>query len=115
MQAILSTAYAFTDRAYIFLDGNHKKKITVILKSKHSREKLDSLINDFNNSLIHYSLREKISKYNKKIREYIISRALYSVIPDFTQDLEQKNRSKNTNLLNANRKKPKERKDNSKV
>jgi len=85
LEAILSSSYAFTGQAYIHLDGDPKKEIFVRIKNKgrYSKEKSDSLCRDFRNSLIHHVLRHRISKNNKKLREYVVCRALYSVMPDF--------------------------------
>lgn len=84
LEAILNACYAFIDRAYIFLDNDSKtKNINVSFKGKHklSEKNLKSLQGEFMNELLHSSLRYNINKNNKKIREYIINRALYSALP----------------------------------
>ena len=81
LEAILNACYAFIDRAYVFLDtDSSEKKILVFLKGKQkfSFKKIEQLKGDFINELLHCSLRYRINKNNKKIREYIIGRALYS-------------------------------------
>jgi len=94
LEAILSACYAFIDRAYIFLDSDCKgEKIIVSLKSKKKISKKISrfLKEEFKNELLHCCLRYKISRSSKKIREYIVGRALYSVLPDsdlFSSDKE---------------------------
>jgi len=88
LEAILNACYTFIDRAYIFLDSDSKRgQIKVSIKGKHrlSEKQLESLHGEFMNELLHCALRCAISKNNKKIREYIIGRALYSVLP--TSDL----------------------------
>lgn len=88
LEAILNTAYNFLDRAYIFLDNDvGRNLITVSIKGKKkfSQKKLEKLHDEFMNELLHSALRCQISKNNKKIREYIIGRALYSALP--TSDL----------------------------
>jgi len=84
LEAILNASYAFIDRTYIFLDDDSRKnEITVSLKGKQrlSTKKLNNLRGEFMNELLHCALRCKISKNNKKIREYIVGRALYSALP----------------------------------
>jgi His-Xaa-Ser system protein HxsD len=81
LEVILNACYAFIDRAYIFLDSNSKAQdYYVFLKGKNrlAERQLTSLRGEFMNELLHCALRHKISKENKKIREYIIGRALYS-------------------------------------
>jgi His-Xaa-Ser system protein HxsD len=88
LEAILNACYTFLDRAYIFLDKDSKEdNIKVYFKGKNrlSEKQLASLKGKFMNELLHCALRYEISKNNKKIREYIIGRALYSVLP--TPDL----------------------------
>ena len=83
-EAVLNASYTFIDRVYIFLDSNLKEdKVIVSFKEKQklSPKKLEDLRGEFMNELLHCVLRYKISKNNKKIREYIVGRALYSALP----------------------------------
>lgn len=83
-EAILNASYVFIDRAYIFLDSDAKtENIRVSFKGKNklSEKQFKALKGEFMNELLHSSLRYQISKNNKKIREYIIGRALYSAFP----------------------------------
>lgn len=83
LEAILNACYVFIDRAYIFLDADAKgMNIKVNLKGKKelSSKEMDALKGDFMNELLHAALRFTLNKNNKKIREYIIGRALYSDI-----------------------------------
>ena len=83
-EAVLNASYMFIGRVYIFLDSNLKEdKIVVSFKAKQklSPKKLEDLRGEFMNELLHCVLRYKISKNNKKIREYIVGRALYSALP----------------------------------
>lgn len=83
LEAVLNACYLFIDRVYVFLDTNRAgTKIIVDLKAKNkiSLKKLNQLSSEFMNELLHCSLRYKISKNNKKIREYIVGRALYSTL-----------------------------------
>ena len=82
LEAIYGAAYVFIDRAYVFLDENSKNQILVSLKGKEklNKKQLDNLKGDFYNELLNYSLRYEIAKRNKKIREYIVGRALIGAI-----------------------------------
>lgn len=85
LEAMLSACFVFIDRAYVFLDADSTgKEIKVFLKPKKnnfSKRILEVMQGEFMNELLHYSLRHIVSKNNKKIKEFIIGRALYSVLP----------------------------------
>lgn len=88
LEAILNACYTFIDRAYIFLDTDSKGnqiKVSIKPKNKLPEKQLEVLKGEFMNELLHSVLRYTVSKNNKKIREYIIGRALYSALP--TPDL----------------------------
>lgn len=93
LEAIYGAAYIFLDRAYIFLEKGPKTKIKIILKEKGKLSK--NLKDEFLNELLNFSLRYKISKNNKKIREYIVGKALSTSLMTHltskTEQLEQKN------------------------
>lgn len=80
LEAIYGASYVFLDRAYIFLESGPGTKIKITLKSKEGI--LKNLENEFYNELINFGLRETISKNNRKIREYIVGRALSSALGD---------------------------------
>jgi His-Xaa-Ser system protein HxsD len=89
-EAILNACYAFIDRAYIFLDSNSKAEDIIVSfkgKGRPSGKHLDMLRGEFMNELLHCALRCRISKENKKIREYIIGRALYSASPSLKEEI----------------------------
>lgn len=92
LEAIISAAYSFLDRAYVFLDGKPAGgNIIVDLKSKNgktSKKSSQQLKGEFMNELLFNTLRLKIGKNNKKIREYIIGRALFSPTSDFFDETE---------------------------
>lgn len=80
--AILNACYSFIDRAYIFLDtANNKITVSFEKKPNISKKDFQKVRNDFKNELLNAALRCHISKSNKKIREFIVGRALYSHIP----------------------------------
>jgi His-Xaa-Ser system protein HxsD len=78
LEALYGAAYVFLDRAYLFFEGNSPENIIVYIKGKKnlSQKGLDDLAGDFCNEILNHSLRNKISKENQKLREYILARAL---------------------------------------
>jgi len=84
MEAIYGAAYVFLSKAYLFLDNKSPEKIEVFLKGKKkfNKKQLEELKGEFLNELLNYTVRINLSKNNKKIREYIISQALYSAFGD---------------------------------
>ena len=80
-EAIISTCYTFIDRAYIFLDKDAKKniiKVSIKPKNRLAPKQAENLRLDFLNELLYSTLRSQIGKNNKKIRELILGRALFS-------------------------------------
>jgi len=82
LEAIYSTCYVFIDRAYLFLDGNPKKEVRVIIKGKKnlSKKQLQQLAGEFLNELLSATLRMNLDKYSRKIRDYVVERALSSAL-----------------------------------
>ncbi|HAJ56629.1 MAG TPA: His-Xaa-Ser system protein HxsD [Candidatus Omnitrophica bacterium] len=82
LEAIMNACYAFIDRAYVSLDRPSKETARVDLKDKKTADKNagKNLKEEFLNELLHSSVRYQISKNNRKIREYIVGRALYSPV-----------------------------------
>ena len=80
LEAVYGAAYVFLDKAYIYLEQDPRSKIKVNLKwkTKMTKKRLEVMRGEFLNELLNFSLREKISKSNRKIREYIVARALVS-------------------------------------
>ncbi|MDP1852673.1 MAG: His-Xaa-Ser system protein HxsD [Candidatus Omnitrophota bacterium] len=91
LEAILSTCYLFIDSIYFFLDldAGKDEKVVVSLKPKKklSDRQIELLKDSFMNELLYSALRCIVSKNNKKIREYVVARALYSTPPDSNFDL----------------------------
>lgn len=84
LEVVYGAAYGFVDKVYVDIAGNPAKQISVTLAGKEnlSRKELEKLAGDFRNELLNYALRREISRNNKEIREYIVSRALFSsVVP----------------------------------
>lgn len=92
VEAILSASYAFIDTCYIFLDYDEKNKniaVSITGKKKLSQKELDVLRGLFLNELLYSTLRYNVSKKNRKLREYIIGRALYTSLPEDEASLKE--------------------------
>jgi len=96
LTAIYQAAYLFLDKVYVFLDGDPEKEIAVIFKGKDASfakateaEDLEKIAGEFHNELLNQLLREKIGDTNAKIREYIVSAALYNAVPNEVDKLLQ--------------------------
>lgn len=87
LEAVYAAAYLFLDRAYFFLEEGPKSKIKINIKGrdKLTEKKLKNLEDEFLNELLNSSLRDRISKNNKKIREYILGRVLTSALNQDSQ------------------------------
>jgi His-Xaa-Ser system protein HxsD len=81
INAIFSAAYVFVDRVYVYLDEDGSS-IYVYLTAKDDKKDIKELKGEFLNELLNYSLRGRLAKDNKKIRELIIERALYSSVSE---------------------------------
>jgi len=83
LEAVYAACYAFIDRAYVHLDDGPDKVIRIVLESKKPAKdaELRVLDGEFRNELLHQALRLKVSKANRKIREYVVTRALLSSQP----------------------------------
>ena len=93
LEAVYGAAYLFLDEAYFYLEEGLKSKIKVNIKGKEklTEKKLENLKDEFLNELLNSDLRDKISKNNKKMREYILGKALSSALDG---PLELKNNEK---------------------
>jgi His-Xaa-Ser system protein HxsD len=81
LEAVYGAAYVLLDKAYIFLEEGPKNQIVVSIKGKEEMKEKDlkGLVGEFHNELLNCALRNKISKDNQKIREYVVARALMSL------------------------------------
>lgn len=80
LEAVYQACYGFLDRAYIRLEGDPEGTVKVLIRGKDgaSEKFLAGLDGEFTNELLHQALRLKVSDSNRKIREYIVARALAS-------------------------------------
>ena len=80
VESIISTSYLFLDDIYIFLDNPKDKRVKVSLtpKKKYNKKQLEILKQDFLNHLLSNVARIVAIKRNKKVKEFIVGRALFS-------------------------------------
>ncbi len=78
LESIYNTAYVFSDRAFVHMEGDPKKEMKIHLRGKENlnNKKLEALKGEFLNELLNFLLRVQIAKRNKKIREFIVGSAL---------------------------------------
>jgi His-Xaa-Ser system protein HxsD len=79
LEAIQAAAYTFSDRLYIRIARNGGgKEISLCLKPKAAGADLAAISDELHNEFLHETLRHRISQANKKIREFIVTKALVS-------------------------------------
>ncbi|AWI05953.1 His-Xaa-Ser system protein HxsD [Clostridium drakei] len=80
LTAVMKTAYMFIEKVYIYFDYEKEKLIRVefILKEVKDKDFLKKLVGEFYNELLNQTLRIKIFKETKHIRELILGRAFYN-------------------------------------
>jgi His-Xaa-Ser system protein HxsD len=83
-EALVSACYMFLDKYYIFLESRAGGKVEVMMKDKGgkklSREKIAKIKDDFLNELLYNTARLDAAKRNKRLREFIVGRALFSAV-----------------------------------
>ena len=79
MEAVMSAAFAFLDRAYVLLDKT-KEGTVVRLWSKNPKSDADDRVTegDFYAELLNEALRVRVAKQNQQVREMVINRALFA-------------------------------------
>ncbi len=80
IEAVQSAAYAFTDRAHASVESAGAGKLRITLEPKTASGSA-ALKGDFRNELLHQVVRARVSSENRKIREYIVTKALVSALP----------------------------------
>jgi His-Xaa-Ser system protein HxsD len=87
LEAVQAAGYTFTDRAYVEIKSKSSKKIEVAIKPKSDcRVPVKDLKSEFLNELLHHAIRNRVSRNNDKIREYIITQAMLSAQPTEIQE-----------------------------
>ena len=79
---IYQAADVFIDKAYVCLDGDPEKEIIVTLKPKEQDTGLEALAGDFQNELVNYAAYFVRAQVNRDIREAMLKRAFFSVMPN---------------------------------
>ena len=96
LAAVYQAAYLFLDRVYVFLDGDPEIEVKVVMKLKPASvtasayaeasadrsADLEKIAGEFYNELLNQLLRDKLSESNARIREYIVSAALFNAVPN---------------------------------
>ncbi len=80
LEAVMAAAYVLSDDFFITIRNDARRKRVVVSckpKSIQSAKKIHDLRDVFFNELLRYQLRVHIGRRNKKIREYIVAKALY--------------------------------------
>ena len=82
-EAVQAAAYAFTDRAYVRVEPAGDGNLRVVLAFKPGTPPAEraTLEGELRNELLHQALRLKVSGANRKIREFIVTKALVSAQP----------------------------------
>ncbi len=78
LEAVISASYVFLDRAYILLDQPKTGVVKVSFKPKKGGAA--KLKDEFMNELLFAVERLNAAKRNKRIREFIVGRALFSSV-----------------------------------
>lgn len=76
---VLSAAYIFIDKCYVYLDKPSSDKFLVCLKLKDLKHNIDAFEGEFLNELLNQKLQEKIDQETGKIRELLIAQAFSDV------------------------------------
>jgi His-Xaa-Ser system protein HxsD len=76
LDVVLSSAYIFTDKYYVLVDGDPNEEIIVELRPKDKNDSLEKIGRNFNNELINYASYAVQTIKNERLREAILNRVL---------------------------------------
>jgi His-Xaa-Ser system protein HxsD len=76
LDVTLSAAYLFTEKYYVYLDGDPQNEIQVEFRQKAKDADIEKVARDFNNELINYATYAVQVIKNEKLREAIITRVM---------------------------------------
>ena len=83
-EALVSACYMFLDKYYVFLESGAGGKIEVMIKDKGGKrmdnKKIAKIKDDFLNELLSQTARLDAARRNKRVREFIVGRALFSAV-----------------------------------
>ncbi|MEM4337042.1 MAG: His-Xaa-Ser system protein HxsD [Candidatus Woesearchaeota archaeon] len=82
VEVIYSAAYIMMDRSFIILDKNKDKIIVEIRNKIEGKENIKSLVNEFFEELLNYSVYKIQSEKNAPIREAIMKRIFATNLPN---------------------------------
>jgi His-Xaa-Ser system protein HxsD len=89
VEAVMRTAYWFTDRAYLVISKPSEHSLRVYVKAKPPTlespraEPPDDLAREFGDALLNNELREAVERQTGKIRELVIAKAFAEAgVPD---------------------------------
>lgn len=83
LEAVQNAVYVFTDRAFVAIEpaGTGRLKVVMTPKPAVAASVAGTLKGEFDNELVHQALRLRVSEANRKIREFIVTKALVSAQP----------------------------------
>jgi His-Xaa-Ser system protein HxsD len=76
VDVVYSAAYIMIDRAFILLDGDPEKEIEIMIQCKKPGQEIKTLVQEFNEELLNYSVYKVQSEKNKDLREILLKRVL---------------------------------------
>lgn len=76
LDVVLASAYTFTEKYYVLIDGDPNEEIIVELRPKNKKESLEQIGREFNNELINYANYAVQAIKNERLREAILNRVL---------------------------------------
>ena len=83
LEAVYQASYLFIDNHYVYLDRPEAGTITVELRDKNgSTDNLEALEGEFRNELLNQIVRRQINRQSGKLRELIVSRAIFGALGD---------------------------------
>jgi His-Xaa-Ser system protein HxsD len=106
LDIIYAAAYMLLDRAFVLLDGDPQKEISVQIKAKGDATELAKLVEEFNEEMINYGMYKIQSEKNKDLREAILKRILITnelidCVEEFKKISEKKECTDPENILKS--------------
>jgi His-Xaa-Ser system protein HxsD len=76
LRVVYRSCYAFTDRAYLWLEFKDVENILVSIARKTPDENVGALVGEFANALVDYALRDQIAAETATVRDALVQAAL---------------------------------------
>ncbi len=69
VNSIIGASYLFLDKIYINFDfiDNNKIKANIKVIDRKDEKNIDCIVGEYYNNILHYTLREKANRINKKL------------------------------------------------